>query len=718
MYPRSAYPLGHSDLAQSVNNLGGLLEAQGDYDGARDYDRRALAMCQVLYSKDSYPQGHPALLASLSNLGGLLLALGDRGEALTVLRQAADMQEDQADVLLAGSSEAGAPELPGQARGRPETSSSRSRSTSPGARPRRMPGCGATRRRCSVSCGAARPRSSSGRPPTPPRAAPSGTGARPAASSPGCSWPPPTAAIIPSGSSGSGNWPPGRSGSSSSWPARSPSFPARRPSRRARIPSSCRRLPAGTVVLDLVQFTRFEQDPRIKGKKGERQTPSYIGFVLARSRPVRQVDLGPARAIDDAVLQWRRAIVAGQPSPAAGALRRLVWEPVAQHIPREAITVIVAPDGDLCAIPWAALPGDRPGTVLLERYALATVPHAPFLLDRLTAPPRSSDAAGNGVLLAVGGVAYDQAPRPIVDETTGTELRAMRRAETERGRGDGWKELPGTVQEVRTVLRLAGSRTTVRLQGDEAGTAQVLRALPRARWAHIATHGFFADPAVPSVLRPDPKLFAAAGTERVGAGRRNPLVLSGLVLAGANRSSTDVGGSARDDLGILTAEAIAGLPMAGLDLAVLSACETGLGTVAGGEGVFGLQRAFHLAGAHDVVASLWKVDDQATAAVMAIFYDRLWRQNEAPIEALRAAQLTLYHHPERIGELARMGRSPDFDKLVTQPVKPTAAGSPAGATAAPRRTAEKDWAAFVLSGWGREERRTAPVPGPRIAPSR
>ena len=81
---------------------------------------------------------------------------------------------------------------------------------------------------------------------------------------------------------------------------------------------------------------------------------------------------------------------------------------------------------------------------------------------------------------------------------------------------------------------------------------------------------------------------------------------------------------------------------------------------------------------------------------MAIFYDRLWRQNEPPIEALRAAQLTLYRHPEQIGDLARAGRSPDFDKLVTQPVKPAAAG----ATAAPRRAAEKDWAAFVLSGWG------------------
>src|SRR5262249_8860982 len=156
------------------------------------------------------------------------------------------------------------------------------------------------------------------------------------------------------------------------------------------------------------------------------------------------------------------------------------------------------------------------------------VPHAPLLLDRLTAPAPTADP--RGILLAVGGVAYDQAPKPIQDEKARMDLLAMRQAETERGRGDGWKELPGTLAELNAVVRLAGLRPAVRPQGPAAGTAQLLRALPRARWAHLATHGFFADPALPSVLRPDPKLFALAGTARVGAGLRNPLVLSGLVL--------------------------------------------------------------------------------------------------------------------------------------------------------------------------------------------
>jgi CHAT domain-containing protein len=198
------------------------------------------------------------------------------------------------------------------------------------------------------------------------------------------------------------------------------------------------------------------------------------------------------------------------------------------------------------------------------------------------------------------------------------------------------------------------------------------------------------------VLTPDPELFTQIATEAVGAGLRNPLVLSGLVLAGANLpASADP--LAHDDHGILTAESIAGLDLSGLDHVVLSACETGLGMVAGGEGVFGLQRAFHIAGAHNVIASLRKVDDQATAALMTIFYDRLWKRGKPPIEALREAQLTLYRNPDLAGELAAARGTPDFDKLLRQPqpVPDHNVSSPA------RHAPVRQWAAFMLSGDGR-----------------
>src|SRR5262249_18767782 len=145
--------------------------------------------------------------------------------------------------------------------------------------------------------------------------------------------------------------------------------------------------------------------------------------------------------------------------------------------------------------------------------------------------------------------------------------------------------------------------------------------------------------------------------ERRGVGARNPLTQTGLVLAGANRPKKEEG-----DSGILTAEGIAGLALDPLELAVLSACETGLGEAATREGVVGLQRAFHVAGAHNVVASLWKVDDEATAALMVLFYHHLWQDKQPPLAALRNAQLALYRNPKDIAELAKGSRGPNFAK--------------------------------------------------------
>jgi CHAT domain-containing protein len=150
------------------------------------------------------------------------------------------------------------------------------------------------------------------------------------------------------------------------------------------------------------------------------------------------------------------------------------------------------------------------------------------------------------------------------------------------------------------------------------------------------------------------------------------------------------------DPGILTAEALAGLPLDKLELAVLSACQTGLGEAAAGEGVFGLQRAFHLAGCRTVVASLWKVDDEATVALMALFYHKLWVEKCPPLEALRQAQLTLYLNPAEVPVLAK-ARGQDFGETVRR-----LSQRPVQRVAQPRRPASvKHWAAFVLSGAGR-----------------
>jgi CHAT domain-containing protein len=322
--------------------------------------------------------------------------------------------------------------------------------------------------------------------------------------------------------------------------------------------------------------------------------------------------------------------------------------------------------------------------VLLEDHALAVVPHGRFLTEQLhTLATWRPPARDKGVLLALGDVSYDRPAQATTDSSAGPPgLRAPAPAKV------SWPALPATTRELDQVVRLAGKRAVRERRGSAAGTAQVLADLPAVRWAHLATHGFFADIQVRSALQLDEKEFTRSWRgEKVGAGARNPLVLSGLVLAGANRTVKD---ATHDDGGILTAEAVAGLSLDGLELAVLSACETGLGEVGGGEGVLGLQRAFHIAGARNVIASLWQVDDEATAALMGLFYLNLWQQELTPLEALRQAQLALYHHPERIPQLAR-ARGPDFAKAARLPATPQAAG----------RSRARLWAGFVLSGVGR-----------------
>ncbi|MCH7727932.1 MAG: CHAT domain-containing protein, partial [Planctomycetes bacterium] len=169
-------------------------------------------------------------------------------------------------------------------------------------------------------------------------------------------------------------------------------------------------------------------------------------------------------------------------------------------------------------------------------------------------------------------------------------------------------------------------------------TEQAFRELaPRFYNIHLATHGFFADPEKKSALASNTKTRQRLrpGMERDRWIRGfNPGLLSGLAFAGANREPHPD----KDD-GILTADEIAALSLDGVDLVVLSACETGLGEVAGGEGLLGVQRAFQVAGARSTVASLWKVDDQATRQLMERFYRNYWGKKMSKLDALREAQL-------------------------------------------------------------------------------
>jgi hypothetical protein len=200
--------------------------------------------------------------------------------------------------------------------------------------------------------------------------------------------------------------------------------------------------------------------------------------------------------------------------------------------------------------------------------------------------------------------------------------------------------LPGTLAEGEAVGRFLGVSPHL---DDDALEGRLKSGCRSPRVLHLATHGFFLPDQPLDPTRAHPGLMGGVGGE-FGRFRgplpENPMLRSGLALAGAN---TWLKGGTPPELaedGLLTAEDVSGLDLLSTELVVLSACETGLGHFHVGEGVFGLRRAFVLAGAKTLIMSLWKVPDEPTRELMEDFYRRLLA-GEARSEALRQAQLAL-----------------------------------------------------------------------------
>lgn len=361
----------------------------------------------------------------------------------------------------------------------------------------------------------------------------------------------------------------------------------------------------------LVAFVRHVATRRRPGA-GPTAAPAYAAFVLrGSSARLTLVPLPYAGEVEARVEAWRRAVtdyVAARVSPrkaerdyrlAASALGAAVWTPLLPAL-SGARHVVVVPDGALNVVSFPTLVGPS-GKYLAEdgpRLTLLTAERD--LLDPLT-PARS----GRG-LLALGGVDYDaraageprEAPADTAARAPGAGCRAP----------GPFPALAATRSEIDALERLWRAAPdpgpVERLTGAQANEHELERAARGKRVLHLSTHAFFA----PGSCR------AGDGPER--GFDVDLLALGGLALAGANAP-----GDAPLDDGLLTAEEIAALDLSGVEWAVLSACETGVGEVRAAEGVLGLARAFRLAGVRSVVTSLWRVPDDATARFMALFYE-------------------------------------------------------------------------------------------------
>jgi CHAT domain-containing protein len=356
------------------------------------------------------------------------------------------------------------------------------------------------------------------------------------------------------------------------------------------------------------------------------------------------------------------------------------------------------------AFPFAALPGNRPGSYLIEDLAIGYVASGRQAAEALADPP---GPPGRG-LLAVGSVDFQVDPGRSNPSALPLLAPAPLPIDAQRA---GFKPLPATGPEAQAAHDLFhtvfADQPAQLLTGAAPTEAELKRRLDGGRWqvVHLATHGFFESPSRVAALRvavrrEDPlTLPLLKGDKKKDEDftfALTPLLRSGVVLAGGGRdpgagsAQPSADATLRED-GILTAEEVQALDLRGCKLVVLSACETGLGRLERGQGVLGLQRAFQMAGARAVVASLWKVNDAATGALMEQFYTNLWVKKLPRLEALRQAQLALLNDPG----LVTRHRA----KLVNRDIEETPVKLPP--VRSDGRSDPSLWAAFVLSGDGR-----------------
>jgi CHAT domain-containing protein/Tfp pilus assembly protein PilF len=378
-------------------------------------------------------------------------------------------------------------------------------------------------------------------------------------------------------------------------------------------------VPADAALIEFAVYRPHDPKKAVENVTGFEE-PRYVAYVIRSLGDVRWKDLGPARDIDRAVDAWRQALRDPARSDAtqlARALDEKIMQPV-RAMTGEAIHLLVSADGQLNLIPFEALVGEQ-GRYLVERYAISYLTTGRDLL-RLRVPRGSRSEP-----VVVANPFFGE---PAAAQMAGTPLPALKSVGARTARRSMttaadlssvyFAPLTGTGLEARTIKSLFPD---ARLLTGSGATKAALKQVNAPSILHIATHGFF---------------LQETGREAI----QNPLLRSGLALSGANLSD-----SATED-GILTALEASNLNLWGTKLVTLSACDTGVGEVKNGEGVYGLRRAFFLAGAETLVMSLWPVSDSVTREMMTTYYGGL-KTGLGRGEALRQAQLAMLMRKNR-----------------------------------------------------------------------
>jgi CHAT domain-containing protein len=460
-----------------------------------------------------------------------------------------------------------------------------------------------------------------------------------------------------------------------------------------------RTLPPGSALVEFFRYDVYDFTAIPAQRESPWKPARYCAFVLPSGQPenVTLIDLGEADPIDRSIALYRSKLAGeGRTGPAyqehnrpsektSGLLSRLFGKKVliggqassrdlgmvqealegldtTEGIPlysalmaplTDAIKgcsrLFIAPDGQLNTLPFEVIPLLE-GGYLIDHYPITYLGAGRDLLRFAAEIPGKPASA-----LVMASPDFDLRAGRLQKKAPCSPATGRCSRDFERG-SQYFSRLEGTKIEGTNIGRLLG--TSPLLEQDALESR--LKSVSSPLILHIATHGFFLTDQEREDGEPGRKtgMMGTPDMQRLsGAGMESPMLRSGLALAGANTwlKKGDLPPEAED--GILTAEDVTGLDLTTTDLVVLSACDTGMGEVKTGEGVFGLRRACVLAGAKTLVMSLWKVPDLPTQELMVDFYRRILK-GTPKADALREAQMELrkkYPHPADWGAFICQG---------------------------------------------------------------
>ena len=320
------------------------------------------------------------------------------------------------------------------------------------------------------------------------------------------------------------------------------------------------------------------------------------------------------------------------------SLYEILWQPLDKEL-SGIKTIYFSPSGLLHRINLDAIPISETET-LADRYNLIEVNST----RQLVVPSKVKITNNDAVLF--GGIQFEQDStlqnsEPLLASRSRGELSFQLVDSTLRG--GSWNYLAGTEREVNSIEKIMEtSGLKVNLKKGYAATEESFKNIgangsASPRILHIATHGYFFNDTKKTVKNSG----FENQNEPVFKISDHPMLRSGLIMAGGNAAWQGKQTLEGKEDGVLTAYEISQMNLSNTELVVLSACETGLGDIQGNEGVYGLQRAFKIAGAKYLIMSLWQVPDKQTSLLMTTFYKK-WLELKMTIpDAFHAAQKEL-----------------------------------------------------------------------------